>query len=251
MKNSNWFFLLKLCAAVFNGMATFSVFLEIFQTGQRGAFFALMSAVLSVILVDLFFIVALITLEDKEVAIRERLVWAVSAALLAIAVLGIGIADEGLLGIVPRTGFVLLVFQSILAVVAEYQLQYNSRAAKEQRIRDDQVILRAKEKAAAYERMIKSPEMRDNFQEKERQREMENLNLDQKQSTPYSEPIIQPSLESYAEEVEDGIMQLPSGGYGWISPKTGELTTITALGKAYSLPGARNALRRASHNGHK
>jgi hypothetical protein len=246
MKINNVFAWLKLCAAVFNGAATFLVFYSIFSEGERGVFFSAFSAVLAVVLIDLFYIAALITMEDKSINLRERGIWGISATLLAIATLAIGIADEGILGIVPRIGFVLLVLQDDLAVYSEYAVLYHSRDAQEKRILNKQVLLRKNERAKAFERMIKSTEIQDAMEAKERERELDLLAL---KSTSFPEPVVHtPTAESYVEEVEPHIMQLATGGYGWVD-KFGELNTTTALGKPYSYQGAKAAYSHASKNG--
>lgn len=251
MRKDYWFTSLKLCAAVFNGTATYLIFFSIFMLGGRGTLFAGVSAALAVILVDLFFIVALIMLEDKTVNIRERIVWGVSATLLAIATLAIGVADEGLLGLVPRAGFVLLVAQDVLSVYSDWELEYNSRPAKEQRIRDTQVILRAEEKAKAYRRVIQGAEIKAAFEAKILEQELKNLEVNK--PTPFSEPVTQPIVEQaeqYIQELEQGIVQTDDG-FGWVN-RDGELMTTTALGKPYSYQGAKNALSRAkNNNGHR
>lgn len=249
-KENYWFWSLKLCAAVFNGMATYTVFHQVFKDADRGQELSIISALLAVILVDLFFICALVMLEDKQKSIQDRASWAVAAILLVIATIGIGFADEGYVSWVPRIGFIMLVGQDVLSWYFEWLSIYKSREAQERRIRDSQVIMRRETLRKAYKEVIHSKEMLEAFKQREREREYENLGFTastpepQKQSTPLSEPIEQPNLLDYAEQVEDNIIQLPSGGYGWIDPSSGEVNTATALGKPYTLRGARAALTR-------
>lgn len=236
----------KIAAALFQIPATFHVFSKILEEAGRGKAERYFTAFLAVILIDALIIVVMYFLESKELSPLDKLAWAFGGVSLLVAVFFIGFQDEGIMSFAPRIGVFLLVSIDLFAWVTEFSTFYFSREQIEKRLRNKQVLFRNKQDKKAWReaRKIMYPEI----VELQMQREKTTLGL-LKESTSVSEPL--PTLNikensEYIEEVEPGIYQVTGNGYGWIDAY-GELHTQTALGKSYTLQGARSALKRAKN----
>lgn len=229
MRNKKLLIAIKIVFSVFNIPATFYVFHDIFKQVRDNTLLVYFGAIMAILLIDLVFLWLLELLENAALDPKERIPAAVTSVCMALAILAIGYVDEGFLAIAPRISILVIVTHDLLAWYYHYRAAYSSREAKEQQLRDEQVLERRsmmrRAQSEAWQKLY--PE----FVELQIKRERSTLNIQTEETT----------LPEYIVEKEDG--------YGWIHPKTKELVFETVTGNNYTLAGAKNAYARASKNG--
>lgn len=250
IRDNKILWLVKIAAAAFQIPATWHVFTKLFEEAGRGQIETYITSFFAIVLIDALIIIVMYFLESGELNPLDKSAWAFGGVALLVSIFYIGYKDEGAMSFAPRIGVLLLISIDLFSWSTEFTTYYFSREQIEKRLRNKQVLHRNKQDKKAWREARKKlyPEL----VQLQMKREIQLLGLDElyqpTESTPLPEPVEQSDLMGYAEYVEPNIVQLPSGGYGWSDPVTGEITTTTALGKPYSLQGARSALSR-SRNG--
>jgi hypothetical protein len=230
--NKTMLWIVKGVVTVFNIPATWFVFYAMFEHSDRPTWLAYFNTFMAVLAVDAVFLWVLDMLESKHEPIK-RLPAAITSVLMVILVVWIGVMDENsILAFAPRAGMILLVFNDIISWLTDYRIFYRSREHQEQKIRDSEVLYRRKVESQALKAAIDSK--KEWFQERHTRRIMGQLKLEDEQQQPVPEHSALP----------EGVVEVDSG-YGWVSPKTGEVISTTSLGKNYtSVRGAQIALAR-------
>jgi hypothetical protein len=234
--NNKLLWAVKFVAAIFNAPSTGYVFYGILDKTERSEWLVWFNTILAVLLIDLFFLWVLTVLEDESIDPIKRMPMAISAVLLSVAIVIIGVMDEGVLSYAPRIGLLALVFNDLVGWGTDYWAHYNSREQIEQRIRKSEVVARRRMNEKTLKAAIKESEA--DFQARHRSRILEQLGQsDSEHSEP--EKVLAP------EELPEHVFKADDGTYGWVSPVTGERTTKTSLGKPYNtMRGAQIAVSR-------
>ena len=156
MSNKTVLWIVKIVAAIFNFPATAYVFFDILSATDRSPAFVYFNLIFAVLLIDVFFLWVLGVLEDSKEDPIKRMPAALSSILLVVAIIWIGVKDEGILAFAPRIGLVVLVFNDWILWSTDFFQLYFSRERIEKRIRDREVVHSRKIKSAARKQAMKN-----------------------------------------------------------------------------------------------
>jgi hypothetical protein len=155
--NLGWW-AVKIAVALYQIPATWDVFYNILYDAGRRSYLLYMETILAIVLIDLLLLASLHLLETPASNPVIKLPLALVVTLLTIAIFGIGIADEGVLGFAPRMGLVGLVLTDVLNWLFEVYRYNNDRERIEQRIHNNSVVHRRKALAKAKHQAIEQSE---------------------------------------------------------------------------------------------
>lgn len=241
MRNKRMLWIVKGIVTIFNLPATWFVFFELFEHTDRPEAVTYFNTFMAILAIDAVFLWVIGILESDLTPIK-RLPAAITSIMMAGLVVTIGIMDEGgILAFAPRAGMLLLVFNDIIAWITDWRLHYLSREVQEQRLRDQEVLHRREMNKKTL--MAAIDDLEDQFQEKHRQRILDQLGLEEISERSETPTVVE------SKELPEGVVQV-GDNYGWY--KGQELITETTLGKPYTEKGAQLALSRhtkASTNG--
>lgn len=247
MRHNDWLmsWIVKGVVTIFNFPATWFVFYDMFEHTGRPGWLAYFNTFMAVLAVDVIFLWIIGILEDEYRSPIKRLPAAITSIVLAILVVWIGVMDEGtILAFAPRMGLLLLVFNDLIAWLADYRAMYFSREFQEEKIRNEEVI--ARRKMNKKTRLSAMDKLEPVFENKHRQRILDQLNV--KDTPVVKEPAIPTTLPEVID-LPENIFQLADGSFGWVDQQGNEIVT-TKTGKPYKTArGAQIALARSLNNG--
>lgn len=240
----------KITAAIFNAPSTGYVFWGILEKTDRANWLVLFNTLLAVLLIDLFFLWVLTVLEDSTLDPLKRLPMAVSSIGLSVAIIAIGIKDEGILSYAPRIGLLALVFNDLVGWSTEFWAHYNSREQIEQRLRNRLVIQRRRMEVKTQNAAV--TKLEPYFEERHVRKIMDQLGMED--TSERSETTTPQVHEESIKELPEHVFVQDDGTVGWRSPITGQLFTETKAQNPYTIRGAQIAasrhIKEHSKNGH-
>lgn len=264
IKSNTYLMAVKFISALLQAFATLRVFTSIFIDADYPTAVAYALAVLSVFLVDGLFLLVLDYLEKPEMSARQKLPWAAMAFLLLISILAIGFVDEKLnpLSFAPRLGLVGLVLAYLFVWFDQLRQERNCRDALEQKIRDEQALMRhtARQKAekAAWNTIAPQLENRAlvqawdsmgmddvHYRLQEINAVLNGTRLPLKEKRDVPTPARQKEQVPVTNDLADGVVQLSDGNYAWVDD-AGKMHVKTSTGKPYTERGAQIALARSN-----
>lgn len=241
MRDNYLWWAVKIMAAVYQASATYRVFYNKLEDTGRESWERGLDSVLAILLIDLFFLAVLYFLESDDISVFNKFPLVLIGIGLAVAIIAIGITDEGTMAWGPRIGILGLIFTDVFKWSSEVGKMWwqrhtyrTSREFQEQCIRDSEVIARrkAKEKATkkAYEVLA------DEFLQTIIERERRNLRtiedkIDMVVVSPKQTDL--PLVNIDPVELSEGVWDMGNGTFAW-NVDDGDLVTEGAFGKAYS-----------------